>query len=93
MLLNEAKDTVGTELARCCDSHAVSIHCLEVITPVDSLGDCSSWVRVATSAGATRHVAANPQVTNLQIQREGDVSCRAGRGCPAVSEGYLETVH
>jgi len=85
MLLNEAKDTVRTELARCCDSHAVSIHCLR--------GYYSSRLPLETVRlglglppvlGATRHVAADPQVTNLHIQREGDVSCRAGRGCPAV---------
>lgn len=81
MLLDEAKDTVRTELAKCCDSHAVSIHCLggyySSRLPLETV---RLGLGLPSVLSATRRVA-DPAVTDLQIQHEGDVSCRSGRGC------------
>eukprot|EP01043_Picozoa_sp_COSAG02_P046850 COSAG02_NODE_4425_length_5376_cov_2.760470_4_plen_371_part_00 len=80
MLLNEAKDTVRTELARCCDSHAVSIHCIggyySSRLPLETV---RLGLGLPPVLGATCRVA-DPPVTKLQIQRAKEVSSRAGHG-------------
>ena len=79
MLLNEAADTVKTELTRCCDSHTVSIHCIggyySSRLPLETV---RLGLGLPPVLGASCRVA-DPPVTKFQIHRAGEVSPCTGR--------------